>query len=576
MEQVAEQHTFVKDSIFKLKTYTLSGKRMFQNIFIPTRKFKHSGRLKSAPVLALSSTDLWNPNDTAQNWILTAGKIQNLRIAAQKLNGIVVKENHEFSFWRHIGNPNFGQGYVAGREIREGCIVPTIAGGLCQLSNALYDVALRSNFQITERHKHTQVIPGSLAEKDRDATVKWNYIDLRFQAKQDFRIEVELSGEKLLVQFRSEHGQLESSEDSIQQPAAKIVNDCLSCGNTACFKHTGKEHQSQQNTTYILDDKWSEFDAYITRIVQKEDQFIIPIKVGKILRTQRYLWKAASDKHTISCQYQGYYRALKLRYLSKQKNVFEANLFLDRKLAYAMAKKIPIQSNHVVVAQNLLPFLYESGALGGRTYDVLMTRLPFDQLHQRLDAAAKLYPQSKTLQDFRVRPEWIELENQALKNAKKLVTPHADLARLFSDQVAHLKWEIPTLQPTKGKGSKVLFPASALARKGAFEVRHLAQELELKLVVAGKAVEEPGFWGDVAIEPFTGNWEDVALVLYPCYVEHQPRMVLRAVAKGIPVLTTSACGLEPSNLVQLIDFNVNEPREKILEIIEKNAVVHSL
>ena len=31
---------------------------------------------------------------------------------------------------------------------------------------------------------------------------------------------------------------------------------------------------------------------------------------------------------------------------------------------------------HVTLTQNLLPFLWRSGVLGGRTFDVLMTRLP--------------------------------------------------------------------------------------------------------------------------------------------------------------------------------------------------------
>ena len=72
---------------------------------------------------------------------MTAGKIENLRISTKKLHGLEGKANETFSFWKHIGNPNFGQDYVIGREIREGCIVPTIAAGLCQLSNALYDAA---------------------------------------------------------------------------------------------------------------------------------------------------------------------------------------------------------------------------------------------------------------------------------------------------------------------------------------------------------------------------------------------------------------------------------------------------
>lgn len=81
-------------------------------------------------LLHFLKSELWNPNDTKENWILTAGKIQNLRIASKKINGLEIKANETFSFWKHIGNPNYDQGFLVGREIKEGCIVPTFAGGL--------------------------------------------------------------------------------------------------------------------------------------------------------------------------------------------------------------------------------------------------------------------------------------------------------------------------------------------------------------------------------------------------------------------------------------------------------------
>ena len=39
---------------------------------------------------------------------------------------------------------------------------------------------------------------------------------------------------------------------------------------------------------------------------------------------------------------------------------------------------------HITVSQNLLPFLWRDGYLGGRTVDVLMTALPLARLHEGL------------------------------------------------------------------------------------------------------------------------------------------------------------------------------------------------
>ena len=46
-----------------------------------------------------------------------------------------------FSFWRAAGRATRARGYVIGRELRQGCMIPTIGGGLCQLTNALSRVA---------------------------------------------------------------------------------------------------------------------------------------------------------------------------------------------------------------------------------------------------------------------------------------------------------------------------------------------------------------------------------------------------------------------------------------------------
>ena len=361
--QLAENHNFLKDTTFRIKSVILTLKRSLKNIINPTKRFRNNNHLQDENIIASSESELWNPYDNKDNWILTAGKVENLRIAVRKINGIEVKANEIFSFWKHIGNPNFGKGYVIGREIREGCIVPTIAGGLCQLSNALYDNALKANFEIIERHKHTKVIKGSLAEQNRDATVKWNYIDLRIKSKHDFRIEAELSASKLNIIFRGKQNKSESNNQKLSMNPSNKLNDCYSCGNLACYKHSGENIKKQNTslTTYILDYKWPEYDNYIKSKSTNLDYFITPLKKSIFIKTNRYTWSSINPLRWKATTKEGIYRALKLRLLSKDKNnVFEQNLKLDKKIAKAAAKLIPVESSHIVVSQNLLPFLYES------------------------------------------------------------------------------------------------------------------------------------------------------------------------------------------------------------------------
>src|SRR5687768_3692854 len=93
-QTLTEQHSFVNETIFFVKSSLLIAARLLKNVFNPdVRKFGAKNELSDHSIIALSETSLWSTDDNEQNWILTAGKVQNLRIAASKLNGIEVPAN---------------------------------------------------------------------------------------------------------------------------------------------------------------------------------------------------------------------------------------------------------------------------------------------------------------------------------------------------------------------------------------------------------------------------------------------------------------------------------------------------
>lgn len=552
---LTEKHSFVNDTLFRAKAAVFTARRMIINTLHPVKRFTNRGALNNQKVISFSESDLWNPNDNTDNWLLTAGKIENLRIACKQINGIEVKANETFSFWKHIGNPHIGKGYVVGREIREGCIIPTVAGGLCQLSNALYDAALKAHFEILERHRHTKVIKGSLAEQDKDATVKWNYVDLRFRSGYDFKIKAELTTDKLVVSLLSERVNNKELIPSIASRFDHKLNDCYSCGNFACYKHPDRTSVKQEIgiTTYILDERWEEYNAYIAEKGTETDYTILPLKKNKWIDTTRYQWDAPNPLRIRAVSKAGMRRALQLRWGAKRgKNLFRLNVQADRAIALAAAKKIPVACTHLVVQQNLLPFLYECGALGGRTYDVFMTRLPIEKLQERLDVAFQNHPESPTLKDFRAPEQLIAWENKALTQARNIITPHFEIAALFNHKSTLLPWATTPETVITPKGNTVLLPASAVGRKGAYELKQLAKELNITIAIAGNAAEYPGFWENIPVIRFNGDFTQIGLVVYPAYVEHQPRLLLKAIAKGIPVVVSSACGVRPAPHVHIV------------------------
>ena len=109
-------------------------------------------------------------------------KVTNLRMAIQKLNGLVIAPGKTFSFWHAVGKPAYRSGYVDGMLLANGKVVQGIGGGLCQLSNLIYWLFLHTPLTITERHRHAyDVFPdsGRVLPFGSGATIMYNTIDLR-------------------------------------------------------------------------------------------------------------------------------------------------------------------------------------------------------------------------------------------------------------------------------------------------------------------------------------------------------------------------------------------------------------
>jgi vancomycin resistance protein VanW len=177
------------DSLFWLKSRLLMLRRAGLNALARERTPRR--RLPALPagatLLAHDEHRLYTLTGPRER-LLEMGKVQNLRIAAAAIDGIVVAPGETFSFWRAAGRATRAKGYVVGRELRQGCMIPTIGGGLCQLTNALSRVAHRAGMEIVERHSHSVHPEGFFIDGATDATVFWNYVDFRFRSARPVRI----------------------------------------------------------------------------------------------------------------------------------------------------------------------------------------------------------------------------------------------------------------------------------------------------------------------------------------------------------------------------------------------------
>ncbi len=549
------------------------------------------GSDRQTPLLAESITPLWTPHEASERNLIE-GKIENLRVAVRRIQGVEIPIGGVFSFWAQVGMPTRSNGYVIGRELRQGCVIPSVGGGICQLSNALYSVALDAGCEIVERHGHSQIMPGSLAEIGRDATVFWNYIDLRFRMRSmnptigGVRFEATLTQDSLVVRLWGIPSlsnpvianPLVSRGDSVKcsEDDRSLVSShtCQTCNVTTCFRHQPVVQSEQSVTAYLLDEYWAEFDRWIqSQQRQSADLLLIPLD-GKRWKKPNYAWTMTGFKTVKQARLQTLKRSISSRKIPTQGVARQTQLFNhDEALAKVYAQQLSPEINHVVVTQTLLPFLWRDGVLGGRSFEVLMTRLPIAVLQNRLDRAAQLHPESPTLRDFRADETLLKLEQAALQAAKRIITPHADIAKCFPERSLLLNWDLPTVTPiAKAITQTILFPASTLGRKGAYELRSVAQELNLTVRVLGRELEGDNFWqsADWSVEidrAFTDPFANVLAVVLPAHVENHPKLLLKAIAIGIPVIATEACGLHELAGVTIVKTGDVEGLKQTLKML---------
>lgn len=201
-EEWREPHSLASAAVFHLKVAAYRLRRAALDLFAGLERMTPATAPADARLVARSVSPLWSA-ERSRRHAHQRGKVQNLTVAAAALDGRVLRAGQVFSFWRQIGRATTAKGYAAGRMLQAGRLVPAVGGGLCQMSNALYDVALQAGCDILERHGHSRIVPGSAAGHGRDATVAWNYVDLRFRSARPLYLSARVTQEALVVELRT-------------------------------------------------------------------------------------------------------------------------------------------------------------------------------------------------------------------------------------------------------------------------------------------------------------------------------------------------------------------------------------
>lgn len=142
-------------------------------------------------------------------------KITNLKIAAKKVNHIILQPGETFSYWKLIGKPTRRKGYKKGLILFSGAFLPGVGGGLCQLSNLIYWMTLHTPLTVVERYRHSyDVFPDSNRTQPfgSGATCVYNYRDLmiRNDTSQPFQLMIWLTDTHLCGCWRMQNKIIET------------------------------------------------------------------------------------------------------------------------------------------------------------------------------------------------------------------------------------------------------------------------------------------------------------------------------------------------------------------------------
>ena len=166
-----------------------------------------------------------------------AGRCRNIALAASSLNGSVIEAGQTLSFNKTVGERTVKRGYSEAKIIQDGEFISGVGGGVCQVSTTLFNAALLSGLNVTERRAHSLSV--SYVPPSRDAMVS-SASDLKIQNPFSFPVYLQMrcESETVTATFYGTRGNKTytlGSEvtDKIPPPAAEVKQ--LSSADSAKF-----------------------------------------------------------------------------------------------------------------------------------------------------------------------------------------------------------------------------------------------------------------------------------------------------------------------------------------------------
>lgn len=174
------------------------------------------------------------------SYVNNAARTTNLRLAASKINGVVVMPGETFSYNRVVGKRTVEAGYKDAAIYQNGQVVDGLGGGICQISSTLYNAAVAADMEIMQRRNH-QFVP-SYVSAGYDATVVWGSTDFQFLNRRDYPVKIEASVNGGIARITF-HGLKKDNEPtcSIETVTIKNTSKSIVVDSYRVYRQNGKE-----------------------------------------------------------------------------------------------------------------------------------------------------------------------------------------------------------------------------------------------------------------------------------------------------------------------------------------------
>lgn len=117
--------------------------------------------------------------------------VTNIKLAAQKCDGIIIPGGSVFSFNDTVGEQTAAAGFKTADAIYNGEIIQAYGGGICQVSSTIFAAALYTDLDILEHWNHDYI--SSYIDAGMDAAVAWGALDMRIHNTSPYPIRIDIT-----------------------------------------------------------------------------------------------------------------------------------------------------------------------------------------------------------------------------------------------------------------------------------------------------------------------------------------------------------------------------------------------